>query len=78
MTKRAKCPNCGNDIYITVVWLTNKNGEKISLFPNKPSRDFVYVKDVLSANIYAWENYNDVCGNYYEVGSGIAVSGKVA
>ena len=54
------------------MFIKNKNGEKISLFPNKPSRDFVYVKDVLSANIYAWENYNDVCGNYYEVGSGIA------
>ena len=52
------------------MWQKKKLGEKISLFPLKPSRDFVYVQDVVSANIYAWENYYDLLGKWYEVGSG--------
>lgn len=50
----------------------HKNNEEIKLFPKKPKRDFVYVKDVISANIYAFENFNDLKGKYYEVGSGSA------
>lgn len=50
--------------------LRYKNGDDIKLFPNKPLRDFVYIKDVISANLYALENYNELKGNYYEVGSG--------
>lgn len=46
------------------------NGEKIFLFPKKPSRDFVYVKDIVDANLYAWENYDSAHGKFYEVGSG--------
>jgi ADP-L-glycero-D-manno-heptose 6-epimerase len=34
-----------------------KNNEEIKLFPKSPKRDFVYVKDVISANIYAFKNY---------------------
>ena len=49
-----------------------KNGEDIKLFPLKPRRDFVYIKDVVSANIYAFENYKKLTGRYYEVGSGVA------
>jgi ADP-L-glycero-D-manno-heptose 6-epimerase len=52
----------------------NLNGEIINIFPKKPLRDFVYVKDVISANIYAWKNYNDFKGCYYEVGIGDARS----
>ena len=44
----------------------------VKLFPNKPKRDFVYVKDVISANIHAFENYKTLSGKYYEVGSGTA------
>ena len=44
------------------MYLKNKNKEKISLFPKKPLRDFVYVKDVVSANIYAWENFEKLKG----------------
>jgi len=54
------------------MYVKNQNSEKINLFPNKPLRDFVYVKDIISANIYAWENYNSFKGNFYEVGSGKA------
>lgn len=50
----------------------HKNNEDIKLFPKKPKRDFVYVKDVVSANIHAFENYEELCGKYYEVGSGTA------
>jgi ADP-L-glycero-D-manno-heptose 6-epimerase len=50
----------------------SKNNEDIKLFPKKPNRDFVYVKDVVSANIHAFENYEELCGKYYEVGSGEA------
>jgi len=50
----------------------NKKDEKIFLFPKKPQRDFVYVKDVISANIHALLNYDKLCGSYYEVGSGEA------
>lgn len=49
-----------------------KKGEEIKLFPKKPKRDFVYVKDVISANIHAFENYEQLCSKYYEVGSGTA------
>ena len=50
----------------------HNNHEEIKLFPKKPKRDFVYVKDVISANIHAFENYKTLSGKYYEVGSGTA------
>lgn len=46
------------------------SGEKIDLFPKNPTRDFVYIKDVISANVYAFEDYDLLKGRYYEVGSG--------
>jgi ADP-L-glycero-D-manno-heptose 6-epimerase len=50
--------------------LKHKNGEEIKLFPKKPKRDFVYIKDIISANIFALENYDKLSGKWYEVGSG--------
>ena len=50
----------------------NNNGEEIKLFPGKPKRDFVYIDDVISANLYALEHYHDNCGRWFEVGSGTA------
>jgi ADP-L-glycero-D-manno-heptose 6-epimerase len=49
-----------------------EEGSEIKLFPKKPKRDFVYVKDVISANVYAFENFSNLNGKYYEVGSGEA------
>jgi len=49
-----------------------KNNEKIKLFPLKPKRDFVYVKDVISANLYAIKNYDSLSGKFYDVGCGNA------
>jgi ADP-L-glycero-D-manno-heptose 6-epimerase len=54
------------------MYIKNKNNEEIKLFPKKPKRDFVYVKDVISANIFAYENYNKLDKRYYEVGNGVA------
>jgi ADP-L-glycero-D-manno-heptose 6-epimerase len=51
-------------------FLKHNNGEKVFLFPNKPTRDFVYINDVVSANIHAWQNYEQLQGGMYEVGSG--------
>lgn len=52
----------------------NWGNENIKLFPNKPKRDFVYVDDVVNANIYAYNNYDKLKGKWYEVGSGEAKS----
>lgn len=52
------------------MFLKHKNGEKIKLFPKKPTRDFVYIDDVVDANIYALKNYIRLKGHYYDVGSG--------
>jgi ADP-L-glycero-D-manno-heptose 6-epimerase len=49
-----------------------KEGLEIKLFPLKPKRDFVYVKDIVDANIFAMENYKENSGGWYEVGSGAA------
>jgi ADP-L-glycero-D-manno-heptose 6-epimerase len=53
------------------MYVKNKNqDEPVRLFPNKPRRDFVYIEDVVSANKFAYEHYNELKGNYYDVGSG--------
>lgn len=49
-----------------------QQGETVKLFPNKPMRDFVYIKDVVDANIYALENYDAVKGLSHDVGTGVA------
>lgn len=48
------------------------SAKDFKLFPKKPLRDFVYVDDVVDANIYAFENYKKLKGNFYDVGSGNA------
>ena len=42
----------------------------MELFPQKPTRDFVYIEDVVNANLHALNNYEKCCGKYFEVGSG--------
>ena len=53
-------------------YVKSKNNIEVSLFPKKPKRDFVYVKDIISANIFAMNNNENLKGRYYEVGSGNA------
>lgn len=43
--------------------------EKVLLYPKKPHRDFVYINDVVSANIHAWENYENLKPSWYHVGT---------
>lgn len=47
-------------------------GEDVKLFPLKPKRDFVYVDDVVGANIHALTEFDECHFNYFEVGSGEA------
>lgn len=50
-----------------------KEGKEVKLFPGKPSRDFVYIDDVVDANIFAFKNYDEIIKlkkQYFEVGSG--------
>lgn len=42
----------------------------IKLFPGNPTRDFVYVKDIVSANLFAYDNFSNLQGKYYDVGFG--------
>jgi ADP-L-glycero-D-manno-heptose 6-epimerase len=51
-------------------YLKNKRGLEVKLFPLTPRRDFVYVKDVVNANIFALKNYFKLKKNYYDVGYG--------
>ena len=59
--------------FVYQAYLANQRDERIKIFPSypfAPARDFVYVKDVLSANWHAFENYANVKGNYFDVGTG--------
>lgn len=56
------------------MYMKNNNGEEIKLFPKKPLRDFVYVNDIIDANIFAFENFKNLNSKWYEVGSGTASS----
>jgi|18_taG_2_1085343.scaffolds.fasta_scaffold29658_1 ADP-L-glycero-D-manno-heptose 6-epimerase len=55
-------------------FLKHDRGEKVLLFPQRPSRDFVYVRDVVEANLYAWKHFDKLKGKYFEVGSGTSRS----
>ena len=50
--------------------LKTKQGEVPRLFPGQPRRDFVYIKDVISANLKAYENYEFARGGIFDVGTG--------
>ena len=51
----------------------NQEGD-IKIFPGSPKRDFVHIEDVVSANMYAFHNYDKLSGNCYDVGFGQAVT----
>ena len=51
-------------------YLLNSNNKEIKLFPGTPVRDFVYIRDVVSANLFAYRNFDLVSGGVYEVASG--------
>lgn len=52
------------------MYVKNKYKQEVKLFPKKPLRDFVYVNDIVNANVYAFDNYKNLKSKWYEVGSG--------
>jgi len=60
--------------FLYQAYLKHKRKEEIFLFPGKPLRDFIYIKDVISANINASEHYQLLSGKYFEVSTGVASS----
>lgn len=49
-------------------------GLQVQLFPGDPVRDFIHVDDVVSANLFALDNYQDLSGHWFDVGTGVATS----
>jgi ADP-L-glycero-D-manno-heptose 6-epimerase len=60
--------------FLYQAYLMNKHSQEVFLFPGKPLRDFIYIKDVISANIHASECYKLLSGKYFEVSTGVASS----
>ena len=56
--------------FLHQAFLKSKSCEKVELFPGDPVRDFVYIYDVIEANIFAFLNFNSLSKCFYEVGSG--------
>lgn len=60
--------------FIYQAYVKHKSNKKILIFPGGPKRDFVFIEDVISANIHAMQNYQMLAGNFYEVSTGEANS----
>jgi len=60
--------------FLYQAYVRREKGEAIGIFPGKPLRDFIYVNDVVSANLHAQMNYAKLNGHYYEVSTGVASS----
>jgi hypothetical protein len=51
-----------------------KRGKEIGIFPGKPRRDFVFIDEIIHANLYAFEMYTKFNCKVFEVGTGVAHS----
>lgn len=58
--------------FLYQAYLKHCVNEEVLIFPGKPVRDFIYIKDVISANIHALEFYQFLQGKYFEVSTGSA------
>ena len=56
--------------FLYQAYVKRNHGEEVLLFPGGPSRDFIYIKDVVGANLHAMENFLDLAGAYYDVATG--------
>lgn len=56
------------------IWQNYLQNKDTKIFPGKPKRDFVYIDDIVNANLFAYNQYEKLKSNYYEVGSGEAKS----
>lgn len=54
------------------MYVKHSTGKKAYLFPLEPKRDFVYVKDVVNANLHAFKEYKHLTGCFFDVGCGEA------
>lgn len=50
-------------------FLSHKKGAESKLFPGFPKRDFIYIMDVVKANIQALNSYNEIKGGIFDVGT---------
>lgn len=67
--------NKGSMASVAYQMLVKKSkGESVKLFKGNPKRDFVYVDDVVSANIYGMDRFFSLNKRFYDVGSGTAES----
>jgi ADP-L-glycero-D-manno-heptose 6-epimerase len=60
--------------FLYQAYVNKHYGKRVLLFPGSPSRDFVYIKDVVRANVYALENFSNLSGGFYDVASGVSRS----
>ena len=51
-----------------------EKGSSIGIFPGNPRRDFVFVDDIISSNLYALKFFSDFNYKIFEVGTGTAHS----
>lgn len=58
--------------FIYQAFVKNSHNSKVFLFPKKPRRDFIYIQDVIAANIYGLKNFDKLRKDYYEVSTGVA------
>ena len=50
-------------------FLSHSAGSESKLFPGSPKRDFIYIMDVVQANIHALNSYEEIKGGIYDVGT---------
>jgi ADP-L-glycero-D-manno-heptose 6-epimerase len=58
--------------FIFQAFMKHLSGSEILLFPKEPRRDFIYIDDVVSANLHAFNNYHKLRKQFYEVSTGVA------
>lgn len=58
--------------FVYQAFMKDLRGSQILLFPKGPKRDFIYIEDVVSANLHAFNNYNKLRKQFYEVSTGVA------
>lgn len=56
--------------FIYQAFSRKNSGKDIKIFPGYPKRDFVYIEDVISANLFALINFNSLRSDWYDVGCG--------
>jgi len=56
--------------FLHQAFLKKQNSEDIKLFPGSPSRDFIHIEDVISANFFAFTEFDAISGKVFEVSTG--------